>query len=288
MAADCEWELSLKMRIDAHQHFWRYTSAEYGWIDDAMAAIRRDFLPADLESEARAAGIDAVISVQARQSLEETQWLLEMATAHPWIAGVVGWIPLADPGVGAMLEKLAAHPRLKGVRHVLQGEPDAYMDREDFNSGIARLEKAGLTYDVLVVHHQLPAAIRLVDRHPNQRFVLDHIAKPAIRAGEMQPWASDLAELARRPNVFCKLSGVVTEADYANWSYEQIVPYMEAALTAFGAGRLMFGSDWPVCELAASYDRVYYALVEALGPLSDSDRQAIFGGTAAKYYKLPL
>lgn len=274
------------MRIDAHHHFWHYTPTEYDWIDDGMAAICRDFLPADLAPEIAAAGIDRVISVQARESVAETEALLEWAAAHAWIAGVVGWFPLTDPALGDLLERLAATPALKGVRHVLQAEPAEYMDREDFNAGIAQLRATNLTYDILIVHHQLPAAIRLVDRHPNQVFVLDHIAKPPIRAGELQPWARNLAELARRPNIFCKLSGIVTEADYSTWTYEQILPYMETALEAFTPARLMFGSDWPVCRVATTYVDWVRTIDRFAETLSAAERQALFHDTAARAYRL--
>ena len=274
------------MRIDAHHHFWHYTASEYDWIDDAMAAIRRDFLPAHLKQEIDAAGIDAVISVQARQTLAETEWLLEFASAHEWIAGVVGWVPLVEREAGELLERLAAMPKLRGVRHVLQAEADAYMDRPDFNAGMGQLKALNLTYDILITHHQLPAAIRLVERHPEQVFVVDHIAKPAIRAGKIQPWGQDLAELARRPNVSCKLSGVVTEADYKTWTYEEIWPYMQAALEAFGAQRLMFGSDWPVCRVAVEYAEWVRTVERFTEHLSATERQAIFHDNAARAYGL--
>ena len=274
------------MRIDTHQHFWHYTPGEYGWIDDAMSAIRRDFLPADLAQEISAAGIDAVISVQACHTIRETEWLLEHAAANSWIAGVVGWVPLIDSAAAELLAPLAASPALKGIRHVLQAEPDAYMDRPDFNTGLAQLRAFNLTYDILIYHAQLPAAIRLVDRHPDQVFVLDHIAKPAIRAGELQPWVRNLAELARRPNVFCKLSGVVTEANYSTWTYEQIAPYMDAALEAFTPARLMFGSDWPVCRVAVTYADWVRTIERFTAPLSNTEREAIFHTTAARAYRL--
>jgi L-fuconolactonase len=274
------------MRIDAHHHFWRYIPDEYDWIDDAMSTIRRDFLPADLAPEIAAAGIDTVVSVQARQTLAETEFLLDHANAHPWIAGVVGWVPLIDPAVADLLARFAANPALKGIRHVLQAEPDAYMDRPEFNTGLAQLRALNLTYDILVLYHQLPAAIRLVDRHPDQVFVLDHIAKPPIRTGELQPWARDLAALARRSNVFCKLSGVVTEARYATWTYEQILPYLEAALEVFTPARLMFGSDWPVCRVAITYTD-WVRIVERFAvAFSDAERRALFHDTAARAYRL--
>lgn len=276
----------IPQRIDAHHHFWHYTPAEYGWIDDAMASLRRDFLPADLAAEISVAGIDAVISVQARQTLAETEWLLAFAAAHPWIVGVVGWVPLTEPSVAIQLQKLAAHPKLRGVRHVLQAEPDAYMDRPDFNAGLAQLLPLQLTYDILIVHHQLPAAIRLVDRHPDQLFVLDHIAKPPIRAGAIQPWARDLAELALRTNVFCKLSGIVTEASYTTWTWETILPYMEAALNAFGPERLLFGSDWPVCRVATTYADWVKTIDRFAQTLSPAERQALFYDNAVRAYRL--
>jgi len=274
------------MRIDAHHHFWHYTPDEYGWINDAMASIRRDFLPSDLAPEIAAAGIDAVISVQARQTLSETHFLLALATAHTWISGVVGWVPLTDAHAGERLADIARQPKLKGIRHVLQAEPDTYMDRPDFNVGLSRLRALNLAYDILIYHHQLPAAIRLVDRHPEQVFVVDHIAKPAIRTGELQPFARNLNELARRPNVFCKLSGVVTEAEYAAWTYEQILPYLEAALEAFTPARLMFGSDWPVCLVATTYLDWVRTIERLTEKLSAAERQAIFCDTATRAYRL--
>ncbi|HLJ78624.1 MAG TPA: amidohydrolase family protein [Acidobacteriaceae bacterium] len=274
------------MRIDAHHHFWRYTTEEYGWIDEAMASIRRDFLPGDLQAEIRSAGIDAVVSVQARQSIEETEFLLEHAAANPWIAGVVGWLPLVDPAIGKLLEEYAARPGLKGLRHVLQAEPVAYMERRDFNAGLARLREHNLTYDILIFHDQLPGAIALVDRHPNQVFVLDHIAKPAIRSGAVEPWATHMRELARRPNVACKLSGVVTEADYKSWTYEQIRPYLEIALEAFTPARTMFGSDWPVCRVATTYAGWVETVERLAAPLSADERDALFRRNAARAYNL--
>jgi L-fuconolactonase len=274
------------MRIDAHHHFWHYTATEYGWIDDAMASLRRDFLPADLEAEIHSAGIDRVISVQARQTRAETEWLLETAAAHPWIAGVVGWLPLADPAIAAILERFSANPCLKGVRHVLQAEPDSFMENAAFHFGLSQLCAFNLTYDILIVHHQLPAAIHLVDRHPHQVFVLDHIAKPPIRAAEMQPWKDNLAEIARRPNVFCKLSGVVTEANYTAWTCEQILPYMEATLAAFGPNRLLFGSDWPVCRVATTYCNWVRTVESFAQQLSAEERDALFHRNTVHAYRL--
>ncbi|MGC2618956.1 MAG: amidohydrolase family protein [Acidobacteriaceae bacterium] len=275
-------------RIDAHHHFWHYTPAEYGWIEDAMAGIRRDFLPPDLAEEIRPAAIDAVVSVQARQTLTETDWLLELAAANPFIAGVVGWVPLTDPNIGELLERLSPNPWLKGVRHVLQAEPDSFFDRISFNEGLAQLHPLNLTYDLLIVHHQLPAAIHLIDRHPNQIFVLDHIAKPPIRTGALHPWQTNLTELAQRPNVFCKLSGIVTEADYQSWTWEQILPYMETALQAFGPTRLLFGSDWPVCRVATTYTGWVHTVERFAQSLSEDERKALFHSSAVRAYNLSV
>ena len=276
------------MRVDAHQHFWQYSEAEYGWISDPMAAIRRDFLPNDLFPLLAETGIDATVAVQARQSLEETDWLLDLAETHDWITGVVGWVPLVSAGAHETLEELAARAKLKGVRHVLQGEPDEYMLREDFNAGIALLRRYALTYDVLVLERQLPAAIQLVDRHPGQPFVLDHIAKPLIAAHELEPWRTQIRELARRPHVCCKLSGMVTEASFDTWTVEDLRPYIETVLECFGPERLMFGSDWPVCTVASSYPRWVNVVRDFTAELSMDERTAIFGGNAARFYGLQL
>ena len=258
------------MKIDAHQHFWKYNAAEYGWIDNAMHAIRRDCLPAEWAREIAAAGIDGVIAVQARQSAAETQWLLELADAHDWIKGVVGWGPLTE---------LPAHPKLKGVRHVVQAEPDGFLQRADFNRAIAQLK---VVYDLLIVERQLPETIQFVDRHPHQIFVLDHIAKPRIRDHVLEPWRTNLRDLARRPNVYCKLSGLVTEADYTNWTEAQLRPYLEVVLETFGPRRLMFGSDWPVCRVACEYGR-WARIVAALSP---SEQARLLGETAMEVYRL--
>ena len=273
-------------QIDAHQHFWRYTAEEFGWIGDPMAAIRRDFLPGDLRPLLDAAGIDATIAVQARQSIEETDFLLGLAAENDWIAGVVGWAPLGSSDADAALECMAAHPKLRGVRHGLQAEPDEYFHRADFNAGIALLPQFGLTYDLLIVERQLPAAIKLVDRHPNQPFILDHIAKPLIESGQLEPWRSQITEVARRPNVTCKLSGMVTEADLDGWTEDNLRPYVETVLDAFGPSRLLFGSDWPVCTVAASYGRWADVVRAFIATLGADEQRAIFGGNAEKAYNL--
>ncbi|MGD8237940.1 MAG: amidohydrolase family protein [Armatimonadota bacterium] len=274
-------------KIDAHHHFWKYDPDEYDWIDDGMRAIRRDFLPEDFEAEIAAAGINGVVSVQARQTVEETQWLLELADARDFIRGVVGWAPLVSPGVAGDLERLARNKKLRAVRHVLQGEADEhYMLRQDFNAGIEALRGLGLVYDILILERHLPQTIEFVDRHPDQVFVLDHIAKPRIRENVLSPWRENITELAKREHLYCKLSGMVTEADYEEWTEEQLRPYLETVLTAFGPDRLMFGSDWPVCLVACRYGKWHGIVSSFIATLSVAEQERILGGTATEAYKL--
>ena len=274
------------MKIDAHHHFWHYNTQDYGWISDEMAVLRRDFLPADLKPELERAGIDRVVSVQARQCVEETEWLLKLAEENDFIAGVVGWLPIASPDFPALLEKFAANPKLRAIRHVVQDEPDdRFILGEAFNRGIDRLLAAHLVYDILIFERHLPYAIEFVKNHsPEQVFVLDHIAKPKIAAGEMQPWADNLRKLAAFPNVYCKLSGLVTEADIHNWTPDQLRPYVETVLDAFGTGRVMFGSDWPVCTCATNYSAWRNLVGEFISRLSENEQAQIMGGTALKAY----
>ncbi len=273
--------------IDAHHHFWKYDPVQYGWIDDSMARIRRDFLPADLIAEIAPLGIEGVVSVQARQSLVETQWLLELAGEHDFIRGVVGWAPLSAPSIVDDLAQLTRHGKLKAIRHVVQDEPDPeFMDREPFNAGIAALMPFKLAYDILIFERQLPAAIRLVDRHPDQLFVLDHIAKPRIRDGQISPWRENMLELGRRDNIVCKVSGMATEADFKNWTPAQLAPYFETALDAFEPRRLMFGTDWPVCLVACEYTQWHAIVSDFIAPLSASEREAMMGKTAIETYQL--
>jgi L-fuconolactonase len=273
--------------IDSHHHFWRYDPREYGWISESMSILRRDFLPADLQREAHAAGIDGVVSVQARQTVEETRWLLELAGQNAFLRGVVGWVPLVSAGVRQDLERFAVYPKLKAVRHVLQDEPDDdYILRDDFNRGIALLKEFGLRYDILIFERHLPQTIEFVDRHPGLTFILDHVAKPRIRDRLLSPWRENMRELARRPNVYCKLSGMATEADPHAWTPKQLWPYMEVALEAFGPRRLMFGSDWPVCLLAVEYPRWLAVVREFAAKLSPAEQERMFGGTAIEAYGL--
>jgi L-fuconolactonase len=274
-------------RIDAHHHLWRYSKEEYGWIAGNMAPIARDFLPQDLQQVLTSSGMQGSIAVQARQSLEETRSLLNFAQEFLIIRGVVGWAPIASPEFPKVLERFQHSRKLKGFRHIVQDEPDdAFLLRADFNAGIALFKRYGLVYDILIFERQLPAAIPFVDRHPAQVFVLDHIAKPCIRDRILEPWRTNIRELARRENVFCKLSGIVTEAHWTQWSLPDLLPYFEVVLDAFGPQRLMAGSDWPVCLLAATYQTWFSTLREFISRLSSAEQEMILGGVASEVYSL--
>lgn len=273
--------------IDAHQHFWRYDPAEYGWIDDSMAVLRRDFLAADLEPELRRAGFEACVAVQARSSLEETRWLLELADRHPFIAGVVGWVDLLSPDVRAQIEPFADRPKLVGLRHIVQSEPDdRFLLRPEFVRGVAALEDLGLAYDVLIHARHLPVAIEFAERLEGHRLVLDHLAKPDIRHGEIRGWERDLRRLARCGHVMAKLSGLVTEADWRAWGPEQLRPYLDVAFDSFGPGRLMIGSDWPVCTVAADYTRTMRVVMEYVRDHPAAEQDAVLGGNAARFWRV--
>ncbi|MHA7109143.1 amidohydrolase family protein [Sunxiuqinia elliptica] len=275
------------MIIDSHHHFWSYNSEEFGWIDDDMATIRRNYFPEDLATELDENRVEGVVTVQARQSMEETAWLLQLAIENKFMKGVVGWMPLRDAGVKTLLEKYSHNPWLKGVRHVVQGEPDPeFILGKAFNRGVALLKNYGLVYDILIFEHQLPQTIRFVDQHPEQQFVVDHIAKPNIRDNEIESWSKNLRELALRPNVACKLSGMVTEADYHHWTEAQLQPYFETVLEAFGPSRLMFGSDWPVCLVATRYARWIQVVKNAVMQLTREEQNQIFYDNAVKIYQL--
>ena len=275
------------MKIDAHQHFWKYSAAEYGWIDDQMSIIRRDFLPPDLEREIRNAGVDGVVSVQVRQTLEETRWLLTVAAQNDFVKGVVGWVPLTEPSIRDELDLLRTNPRLRAIRHLVQDEPDGYLLRKDFNAGVSVLQEMGLAYDLLIHERQLPEATRFVDQHPYQVFVLDHLAKPRVKGDRLDPWRQRVRELARRENVYCKISGLVTEADFKAWTEAQLQPYLETVLEAFGPTRLMFGTDWPVCLVACPYGRWFEIVSRFAASLSSDEQASLFGQTAALAYGLP-
>jgi L-fuconolactonase len=273
--------------IDAHHHLWRYTLAEYGWIDEDMAALRRDFLPKDLIETMASADIDGTVAVQARQTLEETRWLLDLADDCQAIRGVVGWAPIAGEEFPACMEEFDGREKLKGLRHVIQGEKDEhYILREDFNSGIRTLLGSGLVYEILIYERHLPQTIDFVDEHPEQVFVLDHAAKPLIAGGVLEPWATHMRGLGQRENVWCKVSGLVTEADWKIWTPERLKPYLDVAVEAFGPTRLMAGSDWPVCLAASGYAQWWGVLRDYFAPFSEAERAAVFGGTAIEVYGL--
>jgi L-fuconolactonase len=282
--------------IDAHQHFWRYDRDEYAWIDETMAAIRRDFLPADVRPAMDAAGVSASVAVQARQTLDETRWLLDLAARHPFICGVVGWIDLqgdVEAQLASFAETGPDEGALVGVRHIVQAEPEDFLERPAFLAGIARLERFGLSYDILVYARQLPAAIAFADRFPRQPFVLDHLGKPEVREDGRHDsrhgykmWRRHLEALAALPNVCCKLSGLVTEADWRAWTPGQLRPYLDAALEAFGPSRVMMGSDWPVCLVAASYAEVTGLVVDAVAEYSAGEREQMLGGNARRFWGL--
>jgi L-fuconolactonase len=280
------------LTIDAHHHLWRYTAAEYGWIDEEMKALRRDFLPRDLFAEMAAVGIDGTVAVQARQTLEETRWLLDLAEENEAIRGVVGWAPIAGEEFPGCMEEFDGREKLKGLRHVIQGEVDEhYILREDFNSGIRTMLGSGLVYDILIYERHLEDTIFFVDEHPEQVFVLDHVAKPLIGAGLLEPWASRMRELGRRENVWCKVSGMVTEADWRSdpakaASLETLRPYLDVAVEAFGVERLMAGSDWPVCLVASGYAQWFGVLRDYFAGFSEAEKARVFGGTAVEVYGL--
>lgn len=276
------------MTIDSHQHFWHYELPKHDWIDDDMAAIRRDFTPDDLRPILDANGVDGCVAVQADQTRAETDFLLDLAATHDWIRGVVGWIDLRAPDLEAQLDEYEdRRAALVGWRHVVQGEPDPYfLLRPDFLRGIEAIGRRGYVYDILIFPHQLVSALELAKRCPEVSFVLDHLAKPYARDGYFDGWAAGLSALAQQPNVSCKLSGLITEADYDNWTEEQLLPYLRHALEAFGPGRCLFGSDWPVLRVAGDYGRMKALLERAIVDLDPAERAAVMGGNCARVYGL--
>jgi len=272
--------------IDAHQHFWAYDPVEFAWIEDHMAVLRQDFLPEELGALYQAQGVAGCVAVQARQTLAETEWLLELASAHPWIEGVVGWVDLLARDLPAQLEAWQDQPRLKGFRHIAQAERDDFLSRPDIIAGIQALGKADYVYDILIFSPQFGAVFDLVDACPDQPLVLDHLGKPAIKGGGFKVWASDIMALGQYPQVNCKLSGLVTEAHWTRWTPEELRPYLDVTLEAFGPERLMFGSDWPVCLLAASYAEVKGVIEAWVAELSETEQAAIWGGTASRVYRI--
>lgn len=274
------------MILDTHVHFWDYNPVRDAWIDETMEAIRRDFTPADLRIASHGLQVEGFVAVQADPSVAETEFLLRLASNHPEIKGVVGWLDLCSPILGEHLELYTMNPALKGLRHIVQAEAPGFMDRSDFRRGIAALGPYGLTYDILIYAPQLEEASRLVRDFPGQAFVLDHLGKPNVREGRFAEWRAGLEKLAETPNCLCKLSGLVTEASWDRWTTEELRPYMETALELFGPKRLLYGSDWPVCQLAASYEQVLGLILDFIKTLSPSEQRQILRENARAFYRL--
>jgi len=275
------------MHVDSHVHFWHYTPTEYSWIDDTMTPLRRDFMPQDALAVMRPAGIEYCVVVQVRQTIDETRWMLRLADQHPFIAGVVGWVDLRSDDLAAQIQSVA-HPKLVGVRHIVQAERDDFLLDDRFRRGVERLSHYGLAYDILIYARQMSAAIEFASRLPEVRLVLDHLGKPDIKRSGFDSWRRDLSRLAAIPNVCAKLSGLVTEADWNNWTIEDLHRYVNVAIDAFGPERLMFGSDWPVCTLAARYEQVVEIIRTAIDERPQSEQDSILGGTARRLWRLAV
>ncbi|MES2776060.1 MAG: amidohydrolase family protein [Bacteroidota bacterium] len=273
-------------RIDCHQHFWHYNAQKHDWIDDEMAVIRKDFLPQDLMPVLSANGIDGCVAVQADQTEAETDFLLQLAKENSFIKGIVGWVDLRADNITERLAHYAQFSAIKGFRHVLQGEEPGFMLQPAFLNGIASLHEFGFTYDILIFPKHLKAAIELVKQFPEQRFVIDHIAKPYIKAGLIDEWKEDMTAIAQYPNVHCKISGTITEADYHLWKPEDFTPYLDTVVAAFGTSRIMFGSDWPVCLVAADYGKMLGIVQQYFSSFSPAEQEALFGENATRFYSL--
>lgn len=274
-------------RIDAHQHFWKYDPVRDAWINADMYKIRRDFLPGDLAPILKKNGIDGTIAVQADQSEAENVFLLDLAKKNDFIKGVVGWIDFCAPNAEERLTYYSQFPKMKGFRHVLQGEKDrAYMLLPEFKKGIALLEKFGFTYDILIYADQLGYSLALCQAFRNQAFIIDHLAKPAIKYDGLLAWKNDIIKFKDEEHVYCKVSGIITEADWANWSAVDIYPYLDVIVSTFGTNRLVFGSDWPVCLVAGEYSRMLQLIVQYFDAYSSTEKEAIFGGNAQRFYNL--
>lgn len=275
------------MNIDAHQHFWKFDPVRDSWMTDEMKVIQRDFLPDDLAPILEANGIKGCVAVQASQTEAETDFLLELASNHDFIKGIVGWVDLRSNDIGDRLAHYASFAKVKGFRHVVQGENDSeFMLRPQFKVGITALESYHFTYDILIYHHQLEQAIQLVKLFPDQRFVLDHLAKPDIKSGEYAVWKTTIKKLALHTNVYCKISGMITEADWNKWTAAEFNVYLDTVVKAFGTERLMYGSDWPVCTVAASYEQQIGMVNDYFNPFSTLEKRNIMGGNAIRFYGL--
>lgn len=275
------------MRIDSHHHLWQYSAQEYDWIDDKMSVLKQDFLLPELEQQLDAVAMEGSVVVQARQSMEETLWLCELAQTNEKIKGIVGWVDLCSEQLPQDLEFLKKYPKLKGFRHVLQGEPLEFMAQKSFITGLKTLAEYGYKYDLLIYTDQLPAAVEMLSHVPELEVVIDHIAKPNIATGnQFDAWFSAMSELAQNPKVYCKVSGMVTEADWHNWTQEDFLPYLSAVHQLFGINRLMFGSDWPVCLVSTSYQGVMAIIESYFNELSAQEKAQVWGQTAINFYQL--
>jgi L-fuconolactonase len=274
------------MKLDSHQHFWKYSPQQHNWIDDSMVSLKRDFLPNDLEPHLIENKIEACVVVQADQSEKETEFLLELATQYEFIKGVVGWVDLRAKNVEERLQFYSQNQYFKGVRHIVQSEKQDFLLDPAFQNGIGKLGNLNLTYDLLIYSHQIGAAIKLVSQFPNQKFVLDHLAKPNIVNGKIDPWKNQIQRLAQFSNVSCKISGMVTEADHAQWKPSDFIPYLDIVFDAFGENRILFGSDWPVCLLAASYQEVYQLITDYTVNFSLEQRDKLFGANTERFYNI--
>jgi len=274
------------MVIDAHQHFWKYDAVKNSWIDDVMSVIRKDFLPGDLQPVLQQQGIDGCVAVQADQTEEETNFLISLANENSFVKAVVGWIDLRSPDINERLEHYREFKIVKGFRHVLQGEAPSFILQPAFINGIGALREFNFTYDILIFPRHLKAALELVKQFPDQRFVVDHIAKPYIKDGLIDEWKKDITILAGFENVYCKISGMVTEADYHNWKEEDFKPYLDVVVNAFSTNRIMFGSDWPVCLVAASYEKMLNIVKEYFSSFSQNEQQDFFGNNACEFYNI--
>lgn len=275
------------MRIDSHQHFWKYHPQKQDWISEDMAVLKRDFLPAQIKPLLQEQGLDGCITVQCEQNADEINFMLQLAEENDFIKGIVGWIDLRANNLEEQLLHYSKYKQIKGFRHVVQAEPDKnFLLRRDFCRGISLLKQFGFTYDILIYHYQLKAAIEFVRLFPEQPFVIDHIAKPDIKNHEINIWAAQMKEIAKNKNVFCKVSGMVTEADITNWKKEDLLPYMDVVFENFGAERIMFGSDWPVCLLATDYNALYKIVSEYISALNKDKQDAVLGNNAAAFYHL--
>lgn len=275
--------------IDAHNHFWQYDPVKYSWIGDDISILKRNFLPQQLQPALDYYKVGGVVAVQARQDHEDNRFLLKQAKSNPVIKGVVGWVNLTADDVEENLHSFALDPKFVGIRHMVQSEPDEqFLLRKDFNRGIGLLKNFNLAYDILIHDRLLPVATTFVERFPDQKFVLDHIAKPPIKAGKLKPWEMHIRSLAENTQCLCKVSGLVTEADWFKWKESDIIPYLDAVFDAFGPDRLMFGSDWPVCLIAADYERVWDLINNYLAHFGQEDQEKIMGLNAVDFYNLNL